>query len=59
MALPRGEKNCITDVEGVKVGHVTLYEKLEEQEVICTGVTAILPMAAICFRKKCLPVVLC
>lgn len=52
MALPRGEKNCITDVEGVKVGHVTLYEKLEEQEVICTGVTAILPHGGNLFQEK-------
>ena len=37
--LPTGELNAITDVEGVKVGHVTL----NEGESIRTGVTAILP----------------
>ena len=37
--LPAGEWNAITDVRGVKVGHVTLIEG----EEIRTGVTAILP----------------
>ena len=36
---PTGEHNAITDVPGVKVGHVTL----NEGESIRTGVTAILP----------------
>lgn len=38
-SLPTGEYNAITDVPGVKVGHVTL----NEGESIRTGVTAILP----------------
>lgn len=38
-SLPTGEYNAITDVTGVKVGHVTL----NEGESIRTGVTAILP----------------
>ncbi len=37
--LPTGEHNAITDVPGVKVGHVTL----KEGDSIRTGVTAILP----------------
>ena len=41
--LPTGTHNTITDVEGVKVGHVTL----NEGDSIRTGVTAILPSADI------------
>jgi D-aminopeptidase len=37
--LPTGEKNDITDVAGVRVGHVTLIEG----DDIRTGATAILP----------------
>ena len=37
--LPIGTHNAITDVAGVKVGHVTL----KEEDSIRTGVTAILP----------------
>ena len=37
--LPTGTHNAITDVSGVKVGHVTLHEG----DSIRTGVTAILP----------------
>lgn len=33
----------ITDVIGVKVGHVTLDHVIDEKDAICTGVTAILP----------------
>ncbi|GGP16559.1 P1 family peptidase [Oceanobacillus neutriphilus] len=52
MTLPKGEKNCITDVNGVQVGHVTLYKHLNDKETICTGVTAILPHTENLFRKK-------
>lgn len=52
MKLPKGASNCITDVSGVKVGHVTLYEKINEQETICTGVTAILPHEGNLFKEK-------
>ena len=38
--FPKGKKNLITDVSGVKVGHVTLKD---EDKNIHTGVTAILP----------------
>lgn len=44
-----GEYNAITDVKGVKVGHVTLIEG----DSIRTGVTAIIPHEGNVFRKKC------
>ena len=46
--LPTGKWNAITDIEGVKVGHVTLIEG----ETIRTGVTAILPHAGNLFQEK-------
>jgi len=52
MDLAKGNNNCITDIEGVKVGHVTLYEKIDEETTVCTGVTAILPHAGDLFDKK-------
>lgn len=50
--LPVGEKNCITDVPGVKVGHVTLMEDLPNDEVFRSGVTAILPHGGNLFKEK-------
>ena len=50
--LPTGEKNCITDVGSVRVGHVTLKEDGSRGEVIRTGVTAILPHGGNLFRQK-------
>ncbi|MDQ6595908.1 S58 family peptidase [Bacillus salipaludis] len=52
--LPTGEKNCITDVAGVRVGHVTLDYPLDASgnEYACTGVTAILPHNGNLFREK-------
>ncbi|MEK4484447.1 P1 family peptidase [Psychrobacillus sp. FSL H8-0484] len=50
--LPVGKKNCITDVEGVKVGHVTLDNPLGEGEYACTGVTSILPHGDNLFQQK-------
>lgn len=44
-----GENNAITDVRGVKVGHVTL----EKGEDMHTGVTAIIPHEGNLFKKKC------
>ena len=44
-----GKNNAITDVTGVKVGHVTLIEG----DSIRTGVTAIIPHDENIFRKKC------
>ncbi len=41
--LAPGEHNAITDVRGVRVGHVTLSGRTGYPESVCTGVTAILP----------------
>lgn len=46
--LPVGRWNAITDVAGVRVGHVTL----REGERVRTGVTAILPHGGNLFREK-------
>ena len=46
--LQKGEKNLITDVPGVKVGHCTL-----QNGAVQTGVTAILPHGGNCFQSKC------
>ncbi|WP_106494632.1 DmpA family aminopeptidase [Lentibacillus sp. Marseille-P4043] len=51
-SLPKGRSNCITDVSDVKVGNVTLYEKINDQNTICTGVTAILPHSGNLFTQK-------
>lgn len=52
MKLSKGRSNSITDVTGVRVGHTTLYKKLNETDVICTGVTAILPHGGNLFQEK-------
>ena len=44
-----GEYNAITDVNGVRVGHVTIIEG----EDIRTGVTAIIPHEGSIYKKKC------
>lgn len=50
---PTGKNNCITDVKGVKVGHVTLdYPIGDKGDYACTGVTAILPHGGNLFREK-------
>ena len=46
--LPMGRWNAITDVAGVKVGHVTLIE----EDDIRTGVTAIRPHGGNIFQDK-------
>ncbi len=46
--LPPGRWNAITDVEGVRVGHVTLIRG----DAVRTGVTAILPHPGNIFREK-------
>ena len=46
--LPTGPLNAITDVEGVRVGHVTLVEGAN----IRTGVTAILPHGGNLYQDK-------
>ncbi|MFC8686812.1 P1 family peptidase [Brevibacillus porteri] len=50
--LPVGEKNDITDVAGVRVGHVTIQHELDNEDYACTGVTAILPHGGSLFREK-------
>jgi D-aminopeptidase len=52
MNLAKGKNNDITDIDGVKVGHVTLYEKIDEEQTIATGVTAILPHGGDLFARK-------
>jgi len=43
----RGEKNSITDIKGVKVGHLTVNKSIQEASgkkgTIRTGITAVLP----------------
>ncbi len=45
--FPRGEKNSITDINGVKVGHLTVNKNTQEAPgkigIIRTGITAVLP----------------
>lgn len=46
-SLPKGKRNLITDVPGVKVGHVTL-----SNGPVQTGVTAVIPGEGSAFRSK-------
>src|ERR1044072_5445875 len=46
--LPPGRLDAITDVEGVRVGHVTLIKG----DDVRTGVTAVLPHGGNLFREK-------
>jgi D-aminopeptidase len=46
--FPPGPLNAITDVSGVKVGHVTLVEG----ETVRTGVTAVVPHGGNIFQEK-------
>lgn len=48
----KGPHDCITDVDGVQVGHVTLHERVDDTDTICTGVSAILPHAGNLFTDK-------
>ncbi|MGM0898826.1 MAG: P1 family peptidase [Bacillota bacterium] len=50
--MHKGKRNSIADVTGVTVGHVTIDEKINENEAVCTGVTAILPHAGNWFEQK-------
>src|SRR5699024_12677679 len=52
MSMVKGRNNSLTDVSGVRVGHITLYENLPNDETICTGVTAILPHQGNLFKEK-------
>ena len=48
--LPPGPLNAITDVAGVRVGHVTLWE--DTPAVVRTGVTAIDPFIDPCWQEN-------
>ena len=50
--LKKGNLNLITDVPGVKIGHITLHQKINNTDSICTGVTAILPHSKNTFLHK-------
>jgi D-aminopeptidase len=50
--LKKGTLNLITDVPGVKIGHVTLHQNINDKDSICTGVTAILPHSKNSFSHK-------
>lgn len=50
--MNKGRWNAITDVPNVRVGHVTLHKKLDEEDTICTGVTAILSHNQNPFEQK-------
>ena len=50
--LKKGTLNLITDVPGVKVGHVTLHQTINDKDSICTGVTAIFPHRENSFLHK-------
>lgn len=52
MKVESGKYNTLTDVPGVRVGHITLHEKLTDDDMICTGVTAILPHDRNVFKEK-------
>lgn len=50
--MRKGKWNSITDVVGVKVGHITLAEEISSEDSVCTGVTAILPHSGNLFEQK-------
>ncbi|NOZ21459.1 MAG: P1 family peptidase [Planctomycetes bacterium] len=54
--LPTGKHNAITDIHGVRVGHVTLRKGSGRLEIgrgpVRTGVTAIIPVPGNIYKKK-------
>ncbi len=54
-SLPTGEHNAITDVPGVRVGHVTLFHGEGDQPIARTGVTAIVPDVPIELFRRPMP----
>ncbi|MEK3854399.1 DmpA family aminopeptidase [Cytobacillus sp. FSL H8-0458] len=50
--LRPGKMNCITDIDGVMVGQITLDYPLDDDQYVCTGVTAVLPHGGNLFREK-------
>ena len=50
--LPPGQKNAITDVAGVRVGHTTLSREPDDHgRAMRTGVTAVWPHAGLPWRE--------
>jgi D-aminopeptidase len=52
--FPTGPCNAVVDVPGVRVGHVTLIDDLQDGRAIRTGVTAILPHGDNVYAEKVL-----
>jgi D-aminopeptidase len=52
--FPTGARNAITDVGGVRIGHETLIEDLDDGNAARTGVTALLPHEGNVFAEKVL-----
>jgi D-aminopeptidase len=52
--FPRGPRNALIDVVGVRVGQVTLIEDLDDGRAVRTGVTAILPHGGNPYQEKVL-----
>lgn len=56
--FPTGLNNAITDVKGVKVGHITRIEQdvsipgVKGKTATCTGVTAVIPAAGDLFNRR-------
>lgn len=50
--FPVGARNTLVDVQGVRVGHVTLIEDLADGRAVRTGVTAVVPHGGnVCAEK--------
>lgn len=52
--LPTGERNTLTDVPGVRIGHETLWQDPPGGAAVRTGVTAILPHGDGLYEQKVL-----
>jgi D-aminopeptidase len=52
--LPTGPNNAITDVEGLRVGHRTVWrgEPGRDEPVVRSGVTAVIPHPGDLFRER-------
>ena len=53
--LPTGAANAITDVPGVRVGHVTIWHGEGDEPIARTGVTAIVPDSPIGLFHRPMP----
>jgi D-aminopeptidase len=54
-SLPTGPANAITDVPGVKVGHITIWHGEGDEPIARTGVTAIVPDAPLELFRNPMP----